>query len=850
MKIQICPIFLVALLGFSTPSIFALDKSHTAANPAAHPDARQFFMIGHAHIDPVWRWTKDEGYQEVFASFRSALDRMNEFPGVSFVASSAQFYEWVEKDDPAMFAEIKQRVKEGRWNIVGGWWIEPDLNCPSGESLVRQGLYGQKFFMEKFGRKVRIGFNPDSFGHPWTLPQILKLQGLEAYFFMRPNIREKPDLPAPIFKWVGPDGSEILAVQILSSYNADSNSIENKVEDYVERFNKDLPDIQDYALFYGIGNHGGGPTIAAIQKIIELSSSKYPHMKFGTLEKYIDLIRPLYDTFPKLDDELQHHARGCYSACADVKMWNRQAESALLLAEKISSLTSILLKNSYPTDEFHASWKKVLFNQFHDILAGSSIEQGYVEAQYDYGYAMTTAKDATCRALHHLAQSIHTADAAFENSTPFVVFNPCSWPVKTPMEIEMQRLVRDVTPVLRDAGGKQVPYQEIRTAGVKVDRRIRILFQTDVPSLGYQIYRLDFSGKEKPLMQAGVKVDKWALENDWVRVSFDPITGYISSYFDKKNGRELLNKPAAVPLVMNDWDDTWGHRIVAYDQEVGRFEKATLTMMEEGSERGRIQVKSFYGSSFVVQDFALHRDSPELGCRVTVDWHEHYRVLKLGFPISVSKGELTYSIPYGFIEREMDGEEEPGQTWIDVSGSDAKGAFGVALLNDSKYGYSVKDGEIRLTVLHSTAWSDHTTEVFEEADGYRFMEQGIHEFTYCLVPHAGDFRHGDIARKAEGYLTPPVRLLTTNHAGKLAKRDAFISVSAPNVSVTVVKMSEKGDALVLRCVELHGKEAKGKIDIKPLGKAFDFTMKPCEIKTYLVPLEKNEQVKVVNALEE
>jgi len=823
------------------------DDFDSFADLVAKTNLRKFYMIGHAHIDPVWRWTKDEGYQEVFATFRSALDRMNEFPDVAFISSSAQFYEWVEKSDPVMFAEIKQRVKEGRWNIVGGWWIEPDINCPSGESLVRQGLYGQRFFKEKFGCKARIGFNPDSFGHPWTLPQILKLQGMNSYFFMRPGIHEKRELPAPIFRWKGPDDSEILTVQIISSYNGDASSIEGKMVNYVKRFDRDLPGVQDYALFYGIGNHGGGPTIATINRINEISQQKYFSMQFETLDNYIDLIRPMADNFPIVNDELQHHARGCYSACADIKMWNRQAESALIQAEKISSFTSILCENSYSKDEFRDSWKKVLFNQFHDILAGSSIEQGYVDAEQEYGYAMTVARENTTESLHHLTQSIETNDEAYDRSTPFIVFNPCSWSVKRPIEISMQG---GGMPVLRDAGGKQVPFQKIRTAGVRVGGRGRYVFQAEVPSLGYQLYRLDFSGKEKRIIKTGVKVDKLTLENDWVRISFDSSTGYISSYFDKKINRELLSKPAAVPVVLNDWDDTWGHRIVAYDQELGRFGNANLMVMEEGPERGRIQVKSTYGNSFIIQDFALHRGSPELECKVTVNWHEHYRVLKIGFPTSLNKGKLTYSIPYGFIEREMNGEEEPGQTWIDISGSDSKGAFGIALFNDSKCGYSVKDGEIRLTIFHSTAWSDHEQDVFDETDGYRFMEQGIHEFSYCFVPHEGDWRQGDIARKAEEYLTPPVSLLTTNHIGKLAKQDSFAAVSAPNVSITVVKMAEDDDALVLRCVELHGKETKTMMEIKSLGRTIDFTMKPCEIKTFLVPLDEKKPVKIVNVIEE
>ena len=219
-----------------------------------------------------------------------------------------------------MFNEIKKRVDEGRWNIVGGWWIEPDLNCPLGESLIRQGLYGQLFFQKHFGKKAKVGFNPDSFGHPWTLPQILNLQELEAYCFMRPNITEKPGIPAPLFNWQGPDGSEVLAVQITGSYDYEnSEDFAASIEKIRERYARDLPGINTFPFFYGVGNHGGGPTIANINKIKELSAGKYPSMHFGTLEGFVNQIKPMQNSFSTLKDELQHHARGCYSACSDIK---------------------------------------------------------------------------------------------------------------------------------------------------------------------------------------------------------------------------------------------------------------------------------------------------------------------------------------------------------------------------------------------------------------------------------------------------------------------------------------------------------------------------------------------------
>jgi len=418
--------------------------------------------------------------------------------------------------------------------------------------------------------------------------------------------------------------------------------------------------------------------------------------------------------------------------------------------------------------------------------------------------------------------------------------------------VETEKTDLSFIPVLYDAGGKEVPYQSVRTDGANVRWRTALLFEAEIPSFGYETFRIDFSNRKKPAIPASnLKVTATSLENDLAKVTYDPQTGYIISYFDKKNHRELLAKPGAVPLVLEDPGDTWGHSIEAYDKVTGRFEKPEFTILETGPERATLRVKTYYGKSFIFQDFSLHKNSGELDCMVTLDWHELQKMLKISYPSILPEGRLTYSIPYGFIERPMNGNEEPGQTWIDISGKDEKGAFGLSLLNDSKCSYSVKEGDMRLTVLHSTAWSHHIPDTIHENDGYRYMEQGIHEFTYRLVPHNGDWREGHIAEKAEKYLMKPVVYLTNNHAGPLPKKDSFVTLAGEGVSIMAAKTAEEGNGWILRCVELHGKETKAAIRIKSLNQSVDFTLKPCGIKTFLVPAGKNAgKIREVNGLEE
>ena len=803
-------------------------------------------MIGHAHIDPVWRWTKDEGRAEVLATFRSAVARLKEYPEAAFIASSAQFYQWVKEADPALFGEIKALVKDGRWNPVGGWWVEADVNCPLGESLVRQGLYGQLFFLENFGRKTRVGFNPDAFGHPWTLPQILSGQGLAAYFFMRPGPHEKADLRTPLFLWQGPDGTKVPAVQILGSYNGDEQSLEARVKETGLYFAQNQPGQKTWVVFYGVGDHGGGPTKAAIEKIRKMQIAD-PRIQFSTLDRYLGAIGPGLEGLPVVSGELQHHARGCYSACASVKAWNRESEWALLTAEKLASIDAALLGAEYPKGDFAHSWQKVLFNQFHDVLAGSAIEEAYRDARNDYGYALSAAREISIRSLQNIAQKVNTEAARNVMCSPFLVFNPQAWRVREPVEVEVERL-GDRSPRLVRHDGKEVAYQEIRTAGVKVESRIRLIFEDEFPSLGYALYYLDFSGTGLFAQTPGGKVEPNALENDFVRISFDGKTGGIRSYFDKTMNRELLKSPAEA-IVLEDWDDTWGHKIVAYDREVGRFGGAEFRTIEAGPERGRIQVKTHYGGSSLLQDYTLQASGPALRCRLTLNWNEYYKVLKIGFPTVLKTGTLTYSIPYGFIERPMNGEEEPGQTWVDVSGRDGQGKFGIALLNDSKCGYSVKDGEIRLTVLHSTAWSHHTPQTLDEREGFRLMDTGVHEFSYALLPHPGDWRDGDIARRAESFGMKPMVTLTDRHPGRWPGWKEFLTVSSPHVSATVLKMAEKEGALVLRIVELAGRETAGEVRTVLSDKPIPYQLRPCEIKTILLPLDKKNPPREVSLIE-
>jgi alpha-mannosidase len=812
---------------------------------------RKLHMIGNAHIDPVWLWQWQEGFHEVKASFRSALDRMQEYPDFTFVASSAAFYEWVEGSDPAMFAEIQQRVQEGRWGIVGGWWVEPDCNIPAGESFVRHGLYGQRYFKEKFGVIARTGFNVDSFGHAGTLPQILKQSGLDYYVFLRPMPHEK-GLPSRLFWWQADDGSRVLAFRIPFEYL----SWGKEVEIHARRCADEMKEpVDEFMCFYGVGNHGGGPTIMNIESIRHLEADPdFPaSLVFSRPERFFQTAETKDWPIPIVQSELQHHASGCYAAHSGIKRWNRLAENRLLAAEKLTVAATAWDKaitefSGFTANEFGRAWKNVLFNQFHDIMAGTSLEAAYEDARDGYGEALMIANRALNHATQSLAWKIHIP--AEENVRPLVVFNPLTWPTKATVEIESSRLKPQMT--LVDEFGHVIPHQGVQsttTAG-----RDRLCFTAELPALGYRTYGLLLSSEtlqDNPPPVA-VQASDNVLENEYFRLEFDSITGCIASLRDKRAEAEVFSGPAALPVVLEDLADTWGHNVFKWDKADGHFQAESIRLIEGGPVRWVIRVTGRYGSSKLVQDFAMYADREQIDVSVTVDWHEQLKMLKLRFPVNVKFMKVTYEIPYGHTQRFANGEEEPGQSWVDVSGvsRDREIPYGFSLLNDGKYSIDVNVRDIGLTVLRSPAHAHHIPAVLESDGQYSFIDQGIQRFRYTLFPHAGSWETAGTVRRAAELNQPALALFGTFHPeGTLPPSDSFLSAEPENVMVTVLKQAEDGIGVILRAYETFGAAARASIRLPELERVIEADFGPNEIKTFLIPHDAAQAVRETNLLE-
>ena len=821
-------------------------------------------MAGYSHIDPVWLWQWQEGMAEVRATFRSALDRMAEYPDFRFSITSAAFHEFVARNDPEMFDEIRQRVKEGRWEIVGGWWVEPDCNLPSGESFARHALYGQRFFRESLGTQATVGFNPDAFGHNAMLPQILRLSGMDAYVFMRPQIHER-DMPR-LFWWESPDGSRVLAYRVVGEYNSPAGTLDDQVGLCLPELGKPHREL---LCFYGVGDHGGGPTKANIESLHELDERpEMPRLRASTAAAFFRSILAHTDpeTIPVWRGEIQYHAAGCYSAHSGMKRWNRQAEQALLAAEKLSSVANWATGQAYP-DDLRQGWTDVLFDQMHDILPGTSLEPAYDDARDATGEALAIAARAQNHALQAIGRRIGLRET--EGTRPIVVFHPSAWPVRAGVEVEFGGL-REGDRLL-DEEDREIAYQPVRSLASVTGWRHRLAFEASLPGLGYRTYRVvpdeplerraeRRAGAARPARPVSLTVEgdrpsgPVVLENDHLRLEIDRATGLLrllGKRSQRSSGAVIIPGGGARPVPVRDPSDTWGHRMYAFHDPAGEFELSALLELEMGPVRASVRAEHRFAQSRITQDFLLYRDQPAVEVRVAVDWHERSTMLKLRFPTAVEDPVATYEIPYGHLVRPPNGGEEPGQGWVDVSGHDAHGTrLGLALANDAKYGYDVLGDEIGLTVLRSAIFAHHEPYAPDPDGAYPFQDQGRQRFTYLLIPHQGDWRQAAVPRRAAELHQPPVTLLETLHDGPLPARAAFLEVAPEGVLATVVKQAEDADDTIVRVHEAHGQQTTATLRFPSLGRSFQVPIGASEIRTFRIPRDARMPVVETDILED
>ncbi|MBQ2614770.1 MAG: alpha-mannosidase [Clostridia bacterium] len=775
----------------------------------------KLYLIGNSHIDPVWLWNWHEGVAEVLATFRSALDRMKEFPDVKFTCACSSYYEWVEKMDPDMFEEIRQRIKEGRWEIVGGWYLQPDCNMPDGESFARHALVAQRYFKEKFGVTAKTGYNVDSFGHNANLPKILKQSGMDSYIFSRPSMKEQGNTEV-LFVWESDDGSQVTAYRNPSNYNIDLGNHQVKLTDV-----KNLAEERgmDLMALYGVGNHGGGPTIQLIDAI---NGFDIGEKVYASPRDYFDKV----DTHELLviHDELQHHARGCYSAESTSKAAYRKCEQNLLAAETLCLMAEKLTGDKYPAKKLNKAWKNLLFNQFHDIMCGCSIKSAYKDAEYLFGEIMSVTEQAMVFAMQKIAWHIDTLQGetlpSYKKSmrvwehevlgTPVVVFNTHPWPVKA--ELQVSQMATKMT----DKDGDEIPFQVVRGEHINGETdKFNTIFTAEVPAMGYTVYRLFAQEETKLTFENEFTQEETVLENSKIKAEFDKTTGDICYLYDKESQTVLIDKPMKAVLVDETHCDTWAHNEKDLGKTIGMFEKPEFKVLEDGPVRRILRVTTGYQDSTLQRDYILYAGSEEIKVRTKIDFHEKHRVLKFTFPMC--EETVTTKIPYGTITRKGYTGEEPCGSWM------ASGKLCVA--NDSKYGYDTENGEMRMSVLRSAIYADHYGQI-QRDEFCEYMEQGIHEFTYSIFPFTAN---AEAERKASVLNFGLRHNMGSFRAGKLSEEYCGFACDNDAVIVSAIKKSEDGKDAIARLYEMNDTDAE--VSMKLFDKEIKTTLTHNQVKT-------------------
>lgn len=759
-------------------------------------------MIGNTHFDPVWEWKWDEAMSSIRATFRSALDRMNEYPDFIYSFSSPLVFEWIKNTDPEMFKEIQERVSEGRWELNEGWWNQPDCFSAGGESYIRQGLYGQRYLLENFGKYAVCGFNTDSFGHPDMFPQILKKSGILYYAFCRPEEKHY-HLENPLFKWTSPDGSSVNAFRIGGKAG---NTWDNNISTFIN--NIEIKD-QDLLIVYGVTDHGGAPTKAAIESIL-----KSENCCFSTQEQFFtDHIQ----TNTTINGEFLTGDFGVYCNNTRIKKLNRIAEHVLLNAES----SYVLSNRNYQTDILKKCWQDVLFNQFHDILGGASIKEAYFDARNLYGRAIQTANEIMHYNLQSITAKLKMPGNNEENPWNLVLWNLNGCDYNGYIEAEIQWAHEftwyDKGIQLEDANETIVNTQIIAEHSAIPKFRSRFIFKTDIPAFGCRCFKViqnqDLPGRQNNLPTLTNESTEIIRESKKYIFTIDSQKGSLRSIVDKSNGKYLC-KNLMVPTCYQDDGDTWCFNIESYGKKNGVFEVYDAKLVECGDLLSKIKIRSKYNNSLLTLCYTFYENEDFYDLAYEINWNEEHTVLK--FNCDTNEKQVQASTPYSSMLRNETDKDVPMGEWIK--------AGSVLIVTDSCFAFNLNNQTLRLTILRSPIFGDLRIGEIQNRE-YSFSDQGITEGRFRVFFNDN---HDFAPNEAVNFNNPPIVICETNHNGITSKND-FVKFDAKQASLTTIKYSENGDSIILRIVSYNSLSQIAHLEL--YKNIFDFTLSPYEIKT-------------------
>jgi alpha-mannosidase len=783
--------------------------------PAVH-------LICNAHLDPVWQWRWEEGASEALATFRTAAEILKEHDSLIFCHNEAVLYGWVQRFDPVLFDEIRKLVGMGRWAVSGGWFLQPDVNLPGTESVIRQIAEGRLYFEEKFGARPRVAYNFDSFGHSGGLPQILKLAGFGMYIHMRPQADELV-LPADLYRWRGVDGAEIAAYRIaVGLYQTEHDNIEERLNSGVDlalRLGRDVP------VFWGLGNHGGGATRKDLERIDAfIAREERVRILHSSPDNFYEAVKREAEEAPVFEGDLQRTFTGCYTSLSRLKRRSQRSLGRLVQAETLAATAWRLKGQTYPGADLAEAWRGHLFNDFHDILAGSCIEPAERDALDLYGRVEDSARRASLGAAAALNDARGTGPAL-----PVTVVNTNPSLTRVPVEFEGMVDYRPFWKGSRHMGlfrsdGRKAACQEEQAEAILPfnDWRRKFCFMADLPGVGAARYYLRaFEGKERR------RNAKAALKHQ-----FDKSNGLIIS-LQAASGAECLAGFLFEPLVIEDAADSWGTGCSSYRKIVGRFRLASgPAVIQRGAVRTITQSIFEFKKSRIVMDVYAYPDWPVLEFRLRITWNEKRRRLKFGVPTVFDRADILCEVPGGAIRRPADGQEHVHGRWLFLEGFVKHGGIGLGIVNSGQHGFDFHGGKIGLSVLRSAAYC-HERGFKIEAGGpaRKFADIGVHEVRLLVTAGKADKVRKRLPGLTDWLSAPPMVYAHLPFGQGVRASESLLSLTPKHVCLLACKRSWDGKALIVRLQESAGFKARAVLKVFAPERCFPLVFKPFEIKT-------------------
>jgi len=804
-------------------------------------------MFCNAHLDPVWLWQWESGLSEALSTYRAASEFIDEYPDFIFNHNESLLYEWIEEHDPVLFKKIQAQVKEGRWEIIGGWFLQPDCNIPSGESILRQALRGRIYFYDKFEKVPVTAINFDSFGHAQGLVQMLEKCGYKHYVNIRPG-RGNYDFPNEDFLWRGYDGeSEIIVHRSDKGYNSVLGKVHEELPGWMERHK----DEENALYLWGVGNHGGGPSRKDLDDIAEMKKNG-ADIIHSTPDEYFKTVDR--DSLPVVERGLNPLMEGCYTSIIRIKQLHRRLENDLVMVEKMASHASIAGLSTYEKDQINDAWRDLLFAEFHDALPGSCIQPVEEDTLRTLSHGLEITNKL--KAKYFLALSSGQKKISEENTVPLLVYNPHPFTYNQPLDVEFllprQMWHKEFSNPIVYQDGKPVRSQQAKESGnFYMDWCKRVIFECELPPTSMSRFDVHFEVIEKrPEPTLKPECSSIVIETKRGKVIVNTKTGLVDSYeFD---GKEFIKPGAFAVEVYADSFNSWdGGGYLDFRNPIGQFNLMTpdeatdftgvkgsvvqpVRVTDEGEMNVVVEADFCYNNSRLLMRYIVDKVTGILEVEVRVFYAENEKRLKLRVPTTLEQGEYIGQTIFGREKLNVrGGSDVVSQYWQVI----AEDEYALTMINDGVYGSYYSNGCAGITLVRSAGYGSGNSawgEPFHEPMYQQRMDQGERRYRFRFAPGKRDEQLLNADREAAMF-NQKAYALAFCPSGRGEIPPALISIDKANVALSCFKQSERDeDVYVLRIFEGQGIATEAYVEIPVFGTSFKAVLKPFEIQTYRI----------------